>query len=110
MARDYKKEAEEKRQAEMEAGRKAVVLFSKLEKLNAGTKRLQAIFPSLLIDTVINKPYDHVTMRVRRRFIAPLESPAVLTDAWFEPDEIELTDPIDGYPTDFLVTKLALIA
>lgn len=92
----------------MEAGRKAVALYTKLERVNEGTKELQRAFPRLLIDTVLNQPYTHVTMRVRNKPPSPWDMTAEEHDygiTW-----LDFEDPIDSYPTDHLVAQLALIA
>lgn len=94
---------------EMEAGRKATLLYGKLAKVEEETKKIKLAFPSLLIGTVLNRPYTHVTLRARQNKIAPLDSFAVLVDE-FVAQEIEITDPIDGYPSDHLIAQLALIA
>lgn len=95
-------------EAEMEAGRRAVALYEKLEKIELGTKKLKEAFPTLLLSTVMNKPYTHVTMSIRRVKFAPMSSRFVFDG--YSKDEIILEDPIDGYPSDYLVTQLALVS
>lgn len=108
--RDWKKEVAERTAAELEAGRKATLLYGKLEKVDKETAKLNAAFPRLVIAAVINKPYDHVTVRARPQFLAPLESKGVLGYNYSSKDEAEFQDPIDDYPSDYLVAKLALIS
>lgn len=95
---------------EIEAGKKLTMLYGKLEKVQKETNKLQVAFPRLVIAAVINTPYDHVTIRVRPQFIAPLESKGVLSDNYSTKDEAEFQDPIDSYPSDYLVAQLALIS
>lgn len=110
MTRDYKKEAEERRQAEIDLGAKRVALYGKLEKVDKQTEKLRTAFPTLTIASVLNKPYTHVTVRARPQFMAPLQSAGVLINEFYSSNEIEFEDPLDDYPTDYLVTQLALIS
>lgn len=110
MARDWKKEHEERRQEEIEAGKKAVAIYGKLEKVDTETRKLRAAFPTLSVDAVLNKPYDYVTVRARPQFLAPMTSMGVLTENYSSKEEMIFEDPIDGYPTDHLVAQLALIS
>lgn len=109
--RDWKKEYEERRQAEIEVGMRRVKLYGLLENCDRGTQALRAAFPTLTIDVVMNKPYTHVTIRVQPAVkLAPLDSPAVLTDEELLDREVYFDEPIEDYPSDHLTTKLALIA
>ena len=84
---------EERTKLEMEAGRRQVALYGMLEKVDAGTAKLRYAFPALKIDTVINQPYTHVTIRAGTKH-----------------QNIMFEDLLDDYPSDHLVAKLALIA
>ena len=102
---------EVKRQAEMEAGALAVKRYAMFEAVEKGTLTLRTSFPRLLIGTVINKPYTHVTVRAEAKVnLAPLGDMAVLKDELVKPNIIELEDPIETFPSDHLVAQLALIA
>ena len=82
----------------------------KIEKVDKQTKKLNEAFPRLTIAAVLNKPYTHVTVRARPQFLAPLQSAGVLMNEFYSSSEIEFLDPIDDYPTDHLVARLALIS
>lgn len=108
---NYNEECEAIWQAEIEAGRRAVALYGKIEKVDKQTKILNEAFPRLTIAAVLNKPYTHVTVRARAQFLAPIASTAVLTsDEYASYNEVTFEDPLDDYPTDYLVTQLALIS
>ena len=87
-------------------------LYHKLAIIEEKTKMLKQAFPKLLINTVLNKPYTHVTIRAcQMPNLAPLESLAVLdTGDLSYPPEIEFEEPVEEYPTNHLVAQLALIA
>ena len=105
------KQQRDTRAEEMEAGKKAVYLYQKLAKMEAGTKKLLAAFPRLDIGTVVNSPYNMVTVRVLPRVkLAPLDSWAVLAEDPTTLEPMMFYDPVDDYPSDLLVTRLALIA
>lgn len=112
--RDWKAEHEARRQAEMEAGARYVALYGKLEKVNNTTEKLREAFPRLSIAAVLNKPYTHVTVRAQQQFLAPIDSIGVLNENYSSISETHFEahfeDPIDDYPTDFLVAQLALIS
>lgn len=110
---NYNEEREARRQAEIEAGRRVVALYGKIEKVDKQTKKLNDAFPSLIIAAVLNKPYTHVTIRARPQILAPMQSLGVLNENYSSSDphfEAHFEDPIDGYPTDHLVAQLALIS
>lgn len=107
---NYNEEREARRQAEMEAGRRAVALYGKIEKVDKQTKKLNEAFPSLIIAAVLNKPYTHVTVRAQPQILAPMQSLGVLNENYSSADEAHFEDPIDDYPTDHLVAQLALIS
>jgi hypothetical protein len=95
------------RAEEIQAGR----IYHLLAKTDGGTKMLKDAFPNLDIATVVNSPYTHVTIRVQPKVrLAPLDSPAVLENEEVEDDVIIFEDPLEGYPSNHLVAKLALIA
>lgn len=108
----WKEDSQQRTLDEIEAGKKLVLLYGKLDKVQKETNKLQAAFPRLVIAAVINTPYDHVTIRARPQFIAPLENKGVLSDNYStkDEDEAEFQDPIDSYPSDYLVAQLALIS
>lgn len=108
--RDFKQEAAERRQAELDAGARAVALFGKFEKIDKETIKLREAFPTLTIATVLNKPYTHVTVRARSQILAPINSLGVLSENYSSTNETEFEDPIEGFPSDYLVTQLALIS
>jgi hypothetical protein len=101
---------EQRTQDEIEAGKRAVALYGKLEKVDTETKKLSDAFPRLTIAAVLNKPYDHVTVRARPQFLAPIESLGVLSENYSSESEVTFIDPIDDYPTNHLVARLALIS
>lgn len=95
---DRAKERIQQRLAEMEAGRKAVILWGKFEKIEATTTKLNDAFPRVHIGAVLNKPYTHVTIRASIK----------QNEEYFK--EIEFIDPIDEYPSEHLIAQLALIS
>lgn len=109
----------ERTKLEMEAGRKAVLLYDKLQKIEDSENLLKNAFPSLVIGATIKPPYTHVTLRARgvddvtwseldgdgKVYVSNLEK---YGDKWQE--ELEFTEPIWEFPSDHLVAQLALIA
>lgn len=89
------KEPSERTKLEMEAGRKAVALYGILEKLKDSVDRIERNMPTLELHTVINAPYDIVSL---------------IVDHKITKQRIILQEPIKGFPSDMLVTKLALIS
>ena len=107
----WREAREAQRQTEIEAGKAAQRRWAMFEAIDKGEKVLKGAFPTLLIGTLINKPFSHVTIRAERRpKLAPLESRGVLEGEFYLMEPVEFTDPIEGFPSDHLVAQLALIA
>lgn len=95
----------------MRVGAAVVKKFELLDKVNKGADELRIAFPSLVIGTVINSPYTHVTLRAESKVnLASIDSMAVLENSLDELKQIELEDLIEEFPSDHLVAQLALIA
>lgn len=83
------------RLAEMEAGRRRVQINMMLEKVDNSTAELRRRFPTLRIDGTIYPPYTHVTIAASSKD---------------QTQEITFEDLAKDYPSDALITQLALIA
>jgi len=109
-------ERDAKREAEYEAGRRLAAKYALLDKIQKSQDKLKQAFPTLLIGTVINKPYTMVTVRATRKpNLSPLFSTVLLTDEEMRrmtsvDQEIDLEDPVEEFPSDHLIAQLALIA
>jgi hypothetical protein len=84
-----------KTKLEMEMGRRRARLNALMDQIHDGELRLRKAFPRLGINLKIPYPYETVELSV---FIGG--GTLALTT----------TDPVETFPTDELVTKLALIA
>lgn len=85
----------EQTRMEQQAGRERLRIIAMIDRIDQGTEKLRKTFPSLKIECEIPKPYDMVQVM-----------------AWstnFSERFSELT-PVEGYPNDEIVAKLALIS
>lgn len=85
----------EKTKLEMDMGRRRARLNALVDQIHDGEQRLRRAFPRLGINLKIPYPYEHVELQV---FVGG--GTLVLTTS----------DPVEEFPTDELVAKLALIA
>jgi hypothetical protein len=86
------------------------ILFERISRVNLETGKLQAAFPKINIWCVLNAPYTHVSIRVTKRFLAPITDWAVLSEDYSSEMEITFSELEDDFPSDHLVAQLALIS